>query len=375
MFSNFFATTAKGIEDVLSEEIKRLGIRVTSVATGGVGFTGDLRTCYLANLWLRTAQRILIPLATFDCETPQQLYDGIRSVDWDDYISPDNTIAVDSNVRDSRMTHSGFVALKTKDAIVDQLRDCCGRRPNVDVRDPDVRINIHVSQNRCTVGLDSSGTGLDKRGYRTEAGEAPLRETLAAAAVELSGWDGASPLIDPMCGSGTICIEAAFKRSLRPPGLLRKYYGFQRWLSFDRSLWMTLLQEAEGQVVGNRERCISGCDISGAVLRKARANAARARVEHDIVFKETDFTALEPVMPPGVLIFNPPYGVRLGELDALKHLYRRIGDTLKRSWKGYTAFVLTGNPELGKSIGLKPSRRIVLFNGPIECRLLKYELY
>ncbi len=371
----FFATTAKGIENVLAEEMKRIGITDTSIEKGGVRFSGDLRTCYQANLWLRTAHRILIPLAEFCCETPQHLYDGVRSLNWHEHLNPEMTLAVDSKLRDSSITHSGFAALKAKDAIVDSIRDHFGRRPDVDAQDPDLRINIHISHDRCTVSLDSSGNSLDKRGYRLDTGEAPLRETLAAALIELSGWDGTIPLVDPMCGSGTISIEAALKALRRPPGVRRGKYGFQRWPTFDHAIWKTLVKEAGDQALDKILSPILGFDISSGAIEAARRNACRAGVDKIITFARRDIAALIPPAPPGVLIFNPPYGVRLGEMEALKILYKGIGDVMKQRCKGYTAYLFTGNPELGKWVGLKTSRRTVLFNGPIECRLLKYELY
>jgi len=370
-----FATAAKGIEEVLAGEIKEIGFKDVIVEKGGVRFGGDLSTCYRANLWLRTAHRILIPLAEFDCDTAQRLYNGIRSVNWNEYLSPDMTLAVDCNLRDSAMTHSGFAALKTKDAIVDSIRDFCGRRPSVDARDPDLRINIRIFRNRCTVSLDSSGESLDKRGYRLDTGEAPLRETLAATLVALSGWDGTVPLVDPMCGSGTICIEASLKALRLPPGGMGKKYGFQRWPSFDHEVWKKLVKEAENRALEKIPSPVLGFDISSGTVEKARANADRAGVGKFVSFAVRDVAELAPPPSPGILIFNPPYGVRLGEMEALKGLYRTIGDTLKQHCKGYTAYLFTGNPELAKSVGLKPSRRMVLFNGPIECRLLKYNLY
>jgi putative N6-adenine-specific DNA methylase len=370
-----FATTAKGVEEVLAQELKRLEVKDILVEKGGVRFSGDLKTCYMANLWLRTAQRILIYLDDFLCDTPQHLYDGIRSINWREFINPDMTMAVDCNLRDSNMTHSGFAALKSKDAIVDSIRDACGRRPYVDVRNPDLRINLHIFRNHCTVSLDSSGISLDKRGYRVEAGDAPLRETLAAALVDLSGWNGTVPLIDPMCGSGTILIEAAMKAAGMPPGFRRSLFGFQRWPSYDDTVWNWLLKEAKNQLSERISSPVLGFDVSSKLIEKAKNNANRAGVENFIVFEKRDIVDMQSPDPPGIVLFNPPYGVRLGEMEALRNLYKHIGDTLKNRCKGYNAYLFTGNPELAKSVGLKASRKIVLFNGPIECRLLKYELY
>jgi len=371
----FFATAAKGVEEVLADEILRLGVSGVVLEKGGVRFKGDMATCYRANLWLRTAHRILMPIAEFPCETPQHLYDGVRSVCWQDYLNPDITLAVTCNLRDSKITHSGFAALKTKDAIVDCIRDSFGRRPDVDTRTPGLLVNVHLVRNRCTISLDTSGVSLDKRGYRLDRNEAPLRETLAAAMIELSGWDGSAPLVDPMCGSGTIPVEAALKASRRAPGFSRPNFGFQRWPSFDPVQWSVVLQEAQEQVRHSLPVPILGYDLSGRSLELARQNAQRAGVGSLVAFGRAGVGEWVPPTSPGILLCNPPYGVRLGEEEALQSLYKKLGDTLKRSFTGYTAYVLTGNPRLASCIGLKPSRRIVLFNGAIECRLLKYELY
>jgi putative N6-adenine-specific DNA methylase len=371
----FFATTGKGIEDVLAEELRELGIAVSAVESGGVRFTGDLASGWRANLWLRTANRVLMPLAVFPCESPQELYDGVRTIPWSHYLTPEMTLAVDCSLRESAITHSGFVALKTKDAIVDEIRDRFGSRPNVDTRDPALRVNVHLVKNRCTVSLDSSGTPLDRRGYRLERTEAPLRETLAAALVALSGWDGTVPLADPMCGSGTILIEAALKAGRRAPGLFRSGFGFQRWPSFDPSLWARLVDEAREQALPSLPVAMVGCDRSAPALAIARQNARQAGVEGLLKLAQRDVADFTPPPGPGVLIFNPPYGQRLGEEETLKPLYRLIGDIMKQRCTGYTAYLLTGSQELSKCVGLRASRRFVLFNGPIECRLLKYDLY
>ncbi|HET6418792.1 MAG TPA: THUMP domain-containing protein [Geobacteraceae bacterium] len=372
---HFFATTAKGIEMVLARELERLGFDDIFVEKGGVRFAGDLAACYRANLWLRTAQRILVSLAEFGCVSPQQLYDGVRSVYWRRYLNPDMTLAVDCNVRDSSITHSGFAALKTKDAIVDSIREHFGRRPNVNAKDPDLRVNVHIARNHCSISLDSSGSSLDKRGYRIDAEDAPIRETLAAALIELTEWDGSVPLMDPMCGSGTIPIEAALKGANLAPGLRRVNYGFQRWPSFDGTVWKNLVKEAENQVFAEIPCPISGFDVSSRAIEKARKNANRAGVGKFLTFMKQDILQIKPPSEQSIIIFNPPYGVRLGEQEPLKILYKGIGDALKRYCTGSTAYVFCGNPELAKWIGLKASRRTLLFNGPIECRLLKYELH
>jgi putative N6-adenine-specific DNA methylase len=372
---HFFATTAKGVEEVLAAELVRLGAEGVAVESGGVRFCGGMKAAYKANLWLRTASRVLMPLAEFACETPEQLYQGARTVDWNSYLTPAMTLAVDCNLRDSTLTHSGFVALKTKDAIVDEVRDRVGSRPNVDTKDPDLRVNVRLFRNRCTLSLDCSGTPLDRRGYRLDRHEAPLKENLAAALVELSGWDGSVPLLDPMCGTGTIAIEAALKALRIPPGLLRAGFGFQRWLGFDRPLWDHLVEEARQGMLGALPAPVLGSDISHSAIAMANENARRAGVVDLISLGRGEIAELVPPPGPGILIFNPPYGKRLGEEEALKPLYKEIGDVMKKRCKGYTAYLFTGNLELAKCVGLKASRRIVLYNGPIECRLLKYEMY
>jgi len=372
---HYFATTAKGVEEVLAAELVRLGAPEVSVESGGVRFGGGMEAAYRANLWLRTASRVLMPLAEFACETPEQLYLGARTIDWGSYLTPAMTLAVDCNLRDSTLTHSGFVALKTKDAIVDDLRDRFGSRPNVDTKDPDLRVNVRLFRNRCTLSLDCSGTPLDRRGYRLDRHEAPLKESLAAALVELSGWDGSVPLLDPMCGTGTIAIEAAMKALRIAPGILRPSFGFQRWLGFDRPLWDRLVEEARQGMLAALPAPVCGCDISHSAIAMAHENARRAGVGELISLGRSEIAELAPPPGPGILIFNPPYGKRLGEEEALKPLYKEIGDVLKQRCKGYTAYLFTGNLELAKSVGLKATRRIVLYNGPIECRLLKYEMY
>lgn len=384
-----FATAAKGLEEVLANEIRRLGLRVESVQPGGVAFHGDREACYRANLWLRTANRVLVLVARFRASTAAELYRGVRGLEWKHWIPPNRTFAVDANVRATpSLAHSGFVGLKTKDAIADEVRAASGgRRPSVAAKDPDVRVNVHLVRGECAVSLDSTGpAGLHQRGYRLDTGGAPLRETLAAGLVELTGWDGSGevPLVDPMCGAGTIPIEAALKATGRAPGRLRGGpggggFGFQRWPDFDAPLWRRLLREADERIAAGLGGVrVRGSDISVEAVRMARANAERAGVcaSGVVEFEEADLFEKGPSAgPPGVLVFNPPYGERLGEVESLRDLYPRIGDWLKRRWKGWTAWMLVGNAELIKRVGLRPSRRIVLFNGPIECRFLRFDLY
>jgi len=371
----FFATAAKGVEPVLAGELRALGMRDVVEETGGVRFFGELEAAYRANLWLRTANRVLMTLREFNCPSEQALYDGVRKIDWRRHLTSKMTLAVDANVRSSTMKHSKYAALKTKDAIVDQLREKTGSRPSVDLENPDLRINVHIDRNHCTLSLDTSDESLHKRGYRTAGLEAPLKETLAAALVCFTEWDMKSPFIDPMCGSGTIVIEAALKAANIAPGLIRKTFGFQQWLNFDKNLWDSLVNQAEGLRKPKPQAPIRGYDISGKAISAAMENARAATVGPFVPFIRKDIKDLEPPPGPGVIIVNPPYGERLGQKQELEPFYKTIGDVFKQKCKGYSGFVFTGNLELAKHIGLKASRRIVLFNGPIESRLLKYELY
>lgn len=371
---NCFAAVPRGAEEVAALELEALGISGSRANKGGVAFVTNRAGLYRANLWLRTASRVLVQLAVFPCANPAELYAGVHAINWLELITPAMTLAVDCSLRDSALTHSGFVALKTKDAIVDRIREACGSRPNVNTTTPDVRINVHLHKNVCTVSLDSSGESLDRRGYRLERNEAPLRETLAAAVVALTGWDGSVPLADPMCGSGTIPVEAALLAARVPPGLQRSF-GFQSWLDFDGRLWDQLLKEAEGGIKKLPIGLITGYDQDSRALALATRNAAKAGFEGQLHYFHASFESFQPEGDKGVVIINPPYGIRMGEEDDLRELYCKIGDIMKKRCRGWTGYVLTGNLELAKYIGLKASRRFVLFNGPIECRLLKYELY
>ncbi len=371
---NCFAAVPRGAEELAAAELEALGIIDAKPGKGGVAFCTDRSGLYRANLWLRTASRVLVQLALFPCTSPTELYAGVHAIPWQDLITPDMTLAVDCSLRDSVLTHSGFVALKTKDAIVDRIRESCGQRPNVDTGSPDVRINVHLHKNVCTISLDSSGDSLDRRGYRLERNEAPLRETLAAAVVALTGWDGSIPLADPMCGSGTIPVEAALYAAHIPPGLQRQF-GFQRWLDFDKGLWSRMCAEAESGIRRLPVGLITGYDLDNRALLLAGKNACKAGLEGQIHFFHAALQEFRPEGDKGVVILNPPYGKRLGEEDDLRELYCQIGDVMKKYCRGWTGYVLTGNLELAKYIGLKASRRYVLYNGAIECRLLKYDLY
>ena len=369
-----FATVPLGAEELTAAELTRLGADTIAPVRGGVAFSGDRRLLYRSLLQLRTASRVLLQLGQFPCGSPQDLYDGMRTLPWGELLTPDMTLAVDCTLRDSAITHSHFAALKAKDAIVDLLREKTGSRPNIDTKTPDLRVNLHIAKNQATVSLDACGESLDRRGWRLDRNDAPLRETLAAAIMLHSGWDGSVPLLDPMCGSGTLLLEGTSLALGQAAGAGREF-GLMRWLDFDRRLWEQVLREERAAAKESLASPVLGYDRDPKAIIACRENARRAGLAYNVAFDRKPFEEAEPCGHQGVLVMNPPYGVRMGDRSSLEPLYRKIGEVFKRRFTGWTAFLLAGDLELAKLVGLKPSRRFVLFNGPLECRLLKYELY
>ena len=380
---NFFATTAKGMEALLAAELGALGAAAVEPRRAGVAFGGSLESAYRACLWSRVANRILLPLASFDAATPEALYAGVRAIEWGDHLGRGRTLAVDCSTSRSQITHSHYAALKTKDAIVDRLRDQRGARPDVDTARPDVRVNVYLHADRATVGIDLSGESQHRRGYRSRGAAAPLKENLAAAILLLAEWPRRAregqPLIDPMCGSGTIPLEAALIAGDVAPGLRRDYFGCTGWRGHDPALWARLRREADGRAAAGLRRLppIHGYDADGRAVRAAHANLAGAHLAGRVHVERRALSACAPIpgrgraADAGVLVANPPYGERLGDVETLGALYAELGDVLRRRFPGWTGYVLTGTPALAKRIGLRPSRRIVLYNGAIECRLLE----
>jgi putative N6-adenine-specific DNA methylase len=345
------------------------------VGRGGVHFTGDQVLLYKANLWLRTAIRVLCPIMEPPVTSPEELYEAVRTVDWSQYLTPDHTLAVDCNVRDSRITHSKYAALKTKDAICDQFVDKFGRRPSVDVDEPLVGLNLHIYKDQAVLSLDSSGESLHKRGYRPILTKAPLNEALAAGIILLTGWKAETSFVDPMCGSGTLPIEAAWIALGRPPGLTRKRFGFQGWMDYDVKLWTELRDEARRRVLKTLPVPIYGFDIRKDAIESSQTKARSAGIGHLIQFEKKDIRDFQPPSgSPGTIVCNPPYGERIGEEKDLIPLYRMLGDALRERCSGWTAFVFTGNASLAKHIGMPASSSIPLFNGKIPCRLLRFDL-
>jgi putative N6-adenine-specific DNA methylase len=370
----YFATCARGLEPVLADELRELGTADVQPGRGGVAFAGDKPVLYKANLWLRTAIRVLMPILEAPVTSPDELYDVVHSVDWSEYLTPDHSLAVDCNVRDSRITHSKYAALRVKDAICDQFIDRCGRRPSVDVQRPMVGLNLHIYRDEAALSLDSSGDSLHKRGYRPILTKAPLNEALAAGLVLRTGWRGDVAFVDPLCGSGTLPIEAAWIALNRPPGLTRRHFGFMGWMDFDVELWTALRDEARQGVRKQLATPITGSDIRRDAVAFATKNARAAGVGHLLRFDVRDVRDFQPPDgPSGVILCNPPYGERIGEERDLLALYGALGTTLRERCEGWTAWVFTGNASLARQIGLEPVEQVGLFNGKIPCRLLKFE--
>ncbi len=368
------AKTLFGLETVLANELTDLGASRVREMVRSVEFYGDIRLLYNANLWSRTATRIIMPIADFTAADEQQLYREVNAFPWENWFGVDSTIAIDAVLVNARFDNSLYVAQKTKDAIADRFRKRTGKRPSVDLKRPDVRINIYVYNNECTISLDSSGGPLFKRGYRSKTGKAPLNEVLAAGLVLQSGWDRKSAFVDAMCGSGTIVIEAGLIARNIAPGLNRKHFGFMYWPGYDADLFASLQEKARAKMLPSLNFPILGSDKSSRMVGEAAANARLAGVLTDIEFRHCPLANLEPPSPPGVLIINPPYGERMA-VEEINDFYHAIGDAFKNSFTDYDAFVFTGNLAAAKRIGLRTSRRIEMYNGPIECRLLKYEMY
>lgn len=367
------AKTFSGMEDILSAELKNLGAKDISTGKRVVLFRGDKTVLYKANYLCRTALRILKPIGIFTVRDENELYEKVQNIDWTALFTVRQTFVISASVFNSKMTHSQYVAQKTKDAIVDQFRNKFGSRPNVEKVNPTFYIDIHISGPQCTISLDSSGMSLHKRGYRTEVDKAPLNEALAAGLIQLSGWDKTGDFMDPMCGSGTIPIEAAMFAMNIPSGYYRKHFAFQNWSDFDADLWNQVKQEADAQII-EHDFPIYGSDQSYKAFRIAQANVRKAQLHKDITLINKPFEKMNPESGKGILLFNPPYGERLIENDIVA-LYKHIGDVLKTKFKGYEAWIITSNLEAAKFIGLKPSKKITLYNGPLESRFLKFELY
>jgi len=377
----FFASCPPGVADLTAAELRACGATNTRELKLGVLFEGTLETAYRACLWSRTASRILMPLGNFPAATPEELYAGVAAIDWTQHLGPNGTLAIEFGGSSAGIKHTHFGALKTKDAIVDQLRERTGQRPSVELERPDVQLDVRLDRERATLSLDLSGESLHRRAYRARGVAAPLKENLAAAVLLRSGWPAiaqSGEFVDPMCGSGTLVIEAAMMALDIAPGSLRSYFGFVGWRGHDRELWQRLVDEARArrEATANRRIVLRGYDSDAAAIRAAIENSERARLRGFVHFERRELEQLvkESEAAGGLLATNPPYGERIGDEAQLQALYATLGQRLREQFQGWRATVLTGNPPLAKAIGIYSKRSHTLFNGRIECRLLRFEI-
>ncbi len=378
----FFVTAPKGTEDLLVEELRACGIARPQPGAGGVSFSGALEKAYRVCLWSRVANRVLLSLGRFAAPTPEKLYEGVQKLDWSEHLSVDGTLAVDCFVRSSNITHSQYGALKVKDAVVDQFRERTGRRPSVDLQQPDLRLNLYLFRNQARLALDLSGDSLHRRGYRQEGGAAPLKENLAAAILLRAGWPeiamAGGALLDPMCGSGTLPVEAALMAADIAPGSLGRRFGFEVWPGHVPALWQRLLEEAAERREAGLQQLppIVGRDRDQGAVRIARHNVEAAGLAGKVTIEQGEMGKAAP--PPGskfgLLVVNPPYGERLGEQEELRTLYRGLGDQLQERFNGWRAALFTGNQPLARALRLRPDAHFDLNNGALECRLFMYRV-
>lgn len=364
--------TLFGFEDILAKEVEELGAENVQKITRGVTCEGNTAFLYRANLSLRTAMKILVPIHTFQARNEKLLYEEMMAFDWANFLDVDQTFAIDHVIFSELFTHSKFVALKAKDAIVDQFRNKYRRRPSVDPEKPDVLFNLHCANDFFTVSLDSSAAALNQRGYREEGHRAPMNEVLAAGMLLLSGWDKKTPLVDPMCGSGTILVEAAMMAMNMAPNLKRKEFGFRTWPEYSPMLFNNVLLEEQSKV-RKPQMDLTGIDIDDYAVQLARKSLGKIGLRKEVRIKTMDFRDFKPIEEKGVIVTNPPYGERIGE-DMLD-FYKSMGDAFKNNFNGYDAWLISSNKQALRQIGLKDTERITLYNGKLECDFCKYELY
>jgi putative N6-adenine-specific DNA methylase len=369
------ATTLFGLEEVLAKELTDLGAQEVKQGNRSVSFQGDKGFMYKANIALRTAIRILKPIKRFKVRDEEDLYKKVKQIRWDKYLEVDGSFIINAAIHQTQVSNnSHYVTLKTKDAIVDYFREKYDKRPDVDSKYPDLSIHIHISKDFCTVSLDSSGMSLHKRGYRSATNLAPINEVLAAGMLLLAGYNGDQNLIDPMCGSGTLLIEAAMIANQIPANINRKHFGFENWNDFDEDLFF-IIQESLLKKIRSSPCKIMGFDKAPSAVRKAQDNVKNANLEEFIgVHHVNFFLSNKEVFGRTMLMFNPPYGERL-QMDEIQNFYRNIGDTLKKSYPDTTVWFITSDMDALKHVGLRTSKRIILKNGPLDCRLVRYDMY
>ena len=379
--STILVTCSAGLVDYVRQEVEALGYQGGEYHKTGLELQGDRDDAMRLNLYLRTAYNVLFLLKQFKCYSPDELYRNVKDLPWEDIISPAEFLSVVGRVNTEHVKNSMYANLKVKDAIVDRIAGEAGSRPDSGKDKDKAVVQFYWKDNFCRLYLNTSGLKLSDRGYRKMPHKAPLRESLAAAIIMATGYDGSEPLICPMCGSGTLAIEAALIASRRAPGLLRSNYGFMHLKYYDEQKWRQMRagalkkSKARGGKAGFKPARIIATDIDAEAVEAARKNAMTAGVSHLIDFDVCDFAETVILPEPGIIVMNPEYGLRLGEIEKLNNTYKRIGDFFKQKCAGYTGYIFTGNPELSKKVGLRTSRRIEFYNANIECRLLKYELY
>lgn len=366
------AKTFMGLEPVLAKELTQLGANEVQIGRRMVSFMGDKEMMYRANFQLHTAIRILKPIKHFKALSADDVYREVQKIDWSEYIGLDKTFAVDSVVFSEEFRHSKFVAYKVKDAIVDQFREKTGKRPNISVANPDIRLNIHIAEDKCTLSLDSSGESLHRRGYRQESVEAPLNEVLAAGMILMTGWQGETDFIDPMCGSGTLLVEAALIAHNMAPGLFRKEYAFEKWPDFDSDLFDRIYNDDSSEREFTHQ--IYGYDVDIKAVNTARLNVRAAGLLNDITVEEADFKNFTQPKEKSIIVTNPPYGERISTPDLLG-TYKMIGERLKHQFLNNDAWILSYREECFDQIGLKPSIKIPVYNGSLECEFRKYQIF
>lgn len=368
------------MEEITAQELQAIGSTKTELAAGGVYFEGDQTTLYKAHLWLRTGNRIFLPLRTFPCQSADDLYENLVKFKWETFFRQQQTFAVDCTISgrpNPNLSHSQYAKLRVKDAIVDRMREKTGDRPNVDLDRPDISVLVYVRDGVAVLNMDATGRSLHERGYRPRESEAPLKETLAAAILLLSGWDKNTTLIDPMCGSGTFLAEGALIASNTAPGLFRKEFLFMNWPDYYQPRWEQCVAEAKAAQIPLPEKQFWGFDESKEAVLQTRHSFDRLQMGNFVQAEQRrfeDFT-LPSDISAGMVVMNPPYGERLGADDDLRALYKLMGDTFKQKLKGWNAAIFTGNLELAKSVGLRAKRKVPLYNGAIDSRLLTFELY
>jgi len=370
----FFAPCTLGLEPVVADELRALRASVVEERRGGVAFRGDRRLAYAANLWLRSAVRVQQLVLDVPARGKEALYAAVRDVAWEQWLDVDGTLAIDASVRDSEITHSGFAGLTAKDAICDRFRARTGRRPNVDVAAPMLPVKLVLLRDRLRLYLNLSGESLHKRGWRPIQVKSPLNEAIAAGLLLASGWDRKSPLVDPMCGSGTFVVEAACLAADRAPGMLRRF-AFERFPDFDARTWAQLKDDAANRAQRSLPFAIVGADRHEGALSLAKRSVRAAQVEGLVELAHASLDDFAPPAPPFTVVANPPWGERIGEGDDLRESWSALGRFLHERARGCTAWILSGNAELPHLLGLRARRRIPVMDGPIECRWLRYDVF